>query len=528
MPEQKPTPRINNSSARLQPGADIIVQKQAIHFPEVGMTLSSYKRSALDNNGVRRGQSTLPRPVDPPVSESRPKAAKKKRRTFVSLKRAAIALVVVVLLVIGWVGFKFVYNTHKVFGGNILSVLSTTKLKGESSGRVNILLAGNSADDYGHDGAQLTDSIMIMSIDTKNHKAFLMSVPRDLWVDVGDNGHSKINAAYVYGEENEFNQNGYPKGGMGQLQQVIEQNFGLTIHYYALVNYSAFKEAVDAVGGIDFTVASTDPRGLYDPSIDWTTHGPLVKLTNGVHHLSGQQALNLSRARGDAYGSYGFPGSDFDRTEHQRQMLVALKSKIVSAGTLSNPAKLTSLSDVIGGNVKSNMTISEVRRLYDLTKGLGSNAIQSVSLNKTDDDKNLLMNYQTTNGQSALIPAAGVDNFDDIQAYLQRLMSSDPVVQEHASVIVLNATDTSGVASTERTALQDKNINVVSIGNALTTQATTTIIDVSKGSKAATKTLLGKMYGNHFTTTNPYAQTYDADFIVLVGADKLQTNTTNQ
>ncbi len=79
------------------------------------------------------------------------------------------------------------------------------------------------------------------------------------------------------------------------------------------------------MGGIDLTIKSTDRRGLYDPNIDWTTKGPLVKLTNGPHHLSGRQALNLARARGDAYNSYGFAGSDFDRTENQRKMLVALK-----------------------------------------------------------------------------------------------------------------------------------------------------------------------------------------------------------
>lgn len=516
MPEQKPQPRFAKTSAHLQPGQDIMVRKQASNFPEVGMTLSSYKHSAFDNNAPSRA----PAKQIAPVYATKPVEKKKRRKPF-TLKRVAIVFALLVLLVGGWLGYKFVYNANKIFGGNILSVLSTTKLKGESSGRVNILLAGNSADDFGHDGAQLTDSIMVLSIDTKNHKAFLMSVPRDLYVNIGEDGHAKINAAYVYGEQDNFSQSGYPDGGMGQLQQVVEQNFGITIHYYALVNYAAFKEAVDAVGGIDYNVASSDPRGLYDPSIDWTTKGPLVKLTNGTHTLSGQQALDLARARGDAYGSYGFPGSDFDRTEHQRQMLFSLKNKVVSAGTLSNPAKLSSLSDAIGKNVSTNLKINEVRRLYDLTKGIGASAIQSVSLNKTDDNKNLLMNYQTSNGQSALVPAAGVDNFDDIQAYLQRLMSSDPVVQEHATIIVLNATQTSGVASTERTLLEDKKFNVESIGNALTPQATTSIIDMSKGAKSSTRNALTKIYGNHFTTTNPYSATYDADFIILVGTDRV-------
>ena len=101
-------------------------------------------------------------------------------------------------------------------------------------------------------------------------------------------------------------ENGYPSGGMGQLEQVVEENFGIAINYYALIDYSAFRDAVNAVGGIDVTIASSDPRGLYDPNIDYTTHGPLVKLTNGVHHLNGQQALDLVCARGDSANSYGF------------------------------------------------------------------------------------------------------------------------------------------------------------------------------------------------------------------------------
>ncbi len=520
MTEHKRTTLNSMPSARLKPGQDIMVRKQAVNFPEVGMTLSSYKRSALPEAApVRRA---APMAVQPVATTAKPK---RRVRSLFSLKRVAIVLVLAVFITVGWMGFKFAYNAHKIFGGSILSALSTTQLKGESSGRVNILLAGNSADDAGHDGAQLTDSIMILSIDIKNNKAFLLSVPRDLWVNIGTSGHSKINAAYVYGEQGNFSQNGYANGGMGQLEQVIEQNFGITINYYALVDYSAFREAVDAVGGIDVTIASTDPRGLYDPSIDWGTHGPLVKLTNGVHHLNGQQALDLARARGDAYGSYGFAGSDFDRTEHQRQMLVALKSKAVSAGTIANPAKLSSLADAIGSNVHTDMKLSEVHRLYDLVKGMNNNAIQSLSLNKADG-KNLLVNYTAADGQSALAPAAGVDNYDNIQAYLARVMSSNPVVQENASVVLLNATQTAGLASTEKTTVTDQHITVTSIGNAQTTQAKTTIIDLSNGSKSATRQLLTKLYGNNFTTTNPYAGVYQADFIVLLGNDRLPSTTT--
>lgn len=509
---QKPrrTPPVSRTTpSRPRPGQDsAVTKKQADQFPGVGVTLRSYKYDPRDTHKSPAGRGVVVR-----------QSIWQRIRGAVTLKRTAFVLALTILIIGGFLGSKFVYNTHKLFGGNLLSVLKTTKLKGESSGRVNILLAGNSADDPGHSGANLTDSIMVISIDTKNNKAFLLSVPRDLWVNVPDEGHAKINTAYVDGEASGFSANGYPSGGMGLLEQVVSESLGIKINYYALVNYDALKQAVDSVGGVDFTVASKDPRGLYDPNIDYSTGGPLVKLSNGVHHLNGQQALDLARARGDSYRSYGFPASDFDRTEHQRQLLVALKNKAVSAGVLANPAKLSSLSDAIGNNVKTDFSLPEVHRLYDISKLISGANITSLSLNSANG-KNLLSSYSGPGGQSALIPSAGIDDFSDIQTFVKRQSSSDPVVKESAKVVVLNATDAAGLATKQRTALTAKNITVVKTGDADTNQAVTSIIDVSGGKMSATRALLVKYYDNAaVTTTNPYNGRYDADFIVLLGSN---------
>jgi len=505
--------QVSSFATKSRPSQDLAtVKKQAGQFPSVGMTLHSYKYDPRDYHGRPNTKAAVVRP-----------GFLKRLRAKITLKRVVLGITTLVVLMGLWVGGTFIYNAHKLFGGSIFGFLHSTKLKGEDVGRVNILLAGNSADDVGHDGGQLTDSIMILSIDTKNNKAFMLSVPRDLWVDIGNDGHAKINAAYVYGQNDGFSQAGYPAGGMGQLEQVIEQDFGISINYYALIDYSALRDAVNAVGGIDINIQSTDPRGLYDPSTDYVTNGPLVKLSNGTHHLSGEQALDLARARGDAYGSYGFAGSDFDRTMHQRQMLVAIKSKAVSAGVIANPAKLTSLSNAFGSNVKTDMTLSEFRRLYDLVKPIGGSNLQSISLNNVNG-KNLLASYSAPGGQSALAPAAGVDDFDDIQAYLNRLMSNNQVVQENAKVVVLNATDSDGLASKEATLLKNKDMNVTDVGDAKNNQTTTIIIDNSNGKKPATLKELEQIYGNNTTQANPYKNLYDADFIVLLGSDQAKAN----
>lgn len=354
-----------------------------------------------------------------PGSERRPRAWKR------ILKRVFIILVIVLLLAGAWVGWKFISNGVKIFGwGGLKDIFTSKELRGEDEGRVNILLAGNSTDDPGHAGAALTDSIMIVSIDTsdkENKNGYIMSIPRDLYVDIPGFGYAKINEAYQNGEESGFNEPGYAEGGMGLLQKTVAQHFGVKLHYYALVNYTALKEAVDAVGGIQITVVSTDPRGLYDPSPDLVNNRlPLVDLPNGTVTLKGTQALGLARARGNARGSYGFGTSDFARTEHQRQILIGLKDKAGSAGTLANPIKLGQLFDSLGNNVETDFEVGEVRRLYDLMKEVPSSKITSVSLNAANG-KNLLQSYQTRSGQSALIPAAGIDDYTEIQAYIQTL-----------------------------------------------------------------------------------------------------------
>ncbi len=498
-----------------RPAMDPTAARQAAQFPGVGVTLGSYKHNPF------RDAKGLPAPI--------PKRPPGRLRRFFTVKKILLLVMLIALAAGIWLGGKFVYNAHKLFHGNILSILTTTKLKGEDNGRVNILLAGNSADDAGHSGGDLTDSIMIMSIDTKNNQAFLLSVPRDLYVQIpGTSSHSKINYAYVAGKNNDFAEDGYPKGGMGELEQVISQDFGITLNYYALVNYSALKDAVNAVGGIDINIQSSDPRGLYDPSIDYATHGPLVKLTNGLHHLDGEAALDLARARGDSYYSYGFAASDFQRTKDQRDLLVALKTKAVTAGVLSNPAKLSSLSDAIGSNVKTDFSLSEVHRLYDLTKSISGSGIKSYSLNSING-KNLLASYTTPDGQSSLIPAMGVDNYDDIQSFLQQITSSDPVVQEAADVVLLNATATAGLASQQRTKLEAKKYTISAVGNTTTNQATSTIIQAKIGTDPNTLAALQKQFGKtaSVSTTNPYATMYpSADFIVVIGADQVPAAST--
>ncbi|GAC1388004.1 MAG: hypothetical protein NVS1B7_8010 [Candidatus Saccharimonadales bacterium] len=457
-----------------------------------------------------------------------------RKRKIITATLGSLAILIVLIV---WFGASLLTSLDKVFHGNLLSdlnaLLSHARLKGEDQGRVNILIAGNSADDPNHGGAELTDSIMLVSLDTIHHTGFMLSIPRDLWVDIPGWSHQKINAA---NDVTNFNQEGYPRGGMGQLEQIVQTQLGIPIHYYSLINYAAFKDAVNTVGGITINIKSVDPRGLYDPNINKLDHGPL-KLPNGQVTLDGQTALNLARARGDPCGcgkyAYGFPAGDFDRTEHQRQMFTALATKAQKIGVIANPIKVSQLFGNFGKNTATDMKLPEALRLAELTKSMDISALKQLSLN-TSGQHPLLVDYRAPDGELALIPAAGIDNFGQIRQYYQQLTSDSPVVKEAPTVVVLNGSNVSGQAHKQAMLLQSKGFNVVGSTDANGQYPTTEIVDLTNGQKPASKQLLLTLLGaNTLTTTNTNSSPealesvqYQADFVIILGKN-LPTNRLN-
>jgi len=300
--------------------------------------------------------------------------------------------------------------SQKLFGsGNLFTLLSTQAPKGSAEGRVNILLVGYSVDDQGHPGDSLTDSIMVLSLSTDGHKSYMLSVPRDLFVNIPGFGYGKINEAYK-------------DGGMKLLEDTISQDLKVNLGYYMLINYSAVRNLVNAVGGINVDIKSPDPRGLYDPNINKADGGPL-KLTNGWHHLDGQTALNLTRARGDDYRSYGFPQSDFDRTMHQRQVLNAIKQKL-GWWLVLNPLENGKVAQALAKNIKTNIPANQARHLFSLYHSVPDSQLASISLNNFGG-LSYLASYNA-DGESALIPAAGINNYSQIDSLIINLNKSAP------------------------------------------------------------------------------------------------------
>ncbi|QQS20116.1 LCP family protein [Candidatus Saccharibacteria bacterium] len=456
------------------------------------------------------------------AKKSEKKDTKRRKKSGSKVKKFFKILGVIFLVAVLAFGARFYKDIAKLTGNNnpfsLLGVFRPSDLQNDN-GRVNVLVAGNSADDLGHNGGELTDSIMVLSINTKNNTALMLSVPRDLWVQKPEGGHGKINSVF-------------PESGMEGLEAVVEDVTGLTIHYNALVNYTAFKDLVDAVGGITINIQSENPNGIYDSSLDWTSRRccALAKYPNGPTKLDGKQALNLARARGEGYGSYGFTDADFTRTEHQRQMLLAIKDRASSASVVANPLKISNLVDAVGSNVRTDLQLSEMQALYYYGKNIDNSKIDSYNINTLKgENSTMLSNYASPDGQSALIPAAGVDNFADIAAQIEKIFSAGPLVKENAGVVILNGTDAVGLAKQAKNKLFSQGVEVLTTGDAPANQAATTIVDNSLGKKPSTLAYLKKTYQATVVANPTLTANYPAaDFILILGENAVpKTDTTN-
>ncbi|HEX5797899.1 MAG TPA: LCP family protein [Candidatus Saccharimonadales bacterium] len=342
----------------------------------------------------------------------------KKRRW---IKRTILAVFFVLFIpsaiFVGWNAHNVAQASEKIFGtGNLTRLLIPTKLSSQD-GRVNILLVGYSKDDPGHAGAELTDSILIMSLDTEKKTGYMLSVPRDLYIEIPGYGAAKINEAYQAGERSDFKENGYPNGGVGLLEKTISEKFAIEFHYYALINYGTVKDIVSALDGISVKIDSKDPRGIYDPNFRPREGGPL-KLKNGVQKINASEALRLTRARGSTFGSYGFAQSDFDRTKNQQAVIKGIKEEL-TWGLLLDPRKNPTIFNAFAENIKTDIKLSEVVPLYRLFNDISVDKLHSAGFRS--DKVNLLPSYTTPTGQSALVPNGGVNSYDEIKKYIEDL-----------------------------------------------------------------------------------------------------------
>lgn len=424
-------------------------------------------------------------------------------------KPALIVAAAVIPVVMLFLGTRLLLATRKVITRNtgagapaLLGAIDPTKLKGEGDGRVNILLLGIGGP--GHEAPNLSDTIMVMSIDPRSKDVAMLGLPRDLYVPVPGFGSTKINAAHAYGESSR-----YSGGGPALAKATVSKILDLPIHYYARIDFNGFKRAVDAVGGVDITVE----KALYDseyPDERNPKRSKTFSLAAGRQRLDGATALKYVRCR------KGTCGGDFGRAARQQQVLLALREKAISLKTLSNPSKLAQLISIVGDSAKTDLQLHEIRKLAEIAKGVDPKKVQTKVLDTSPGG--LLIFGNIPGAGSIEVPRAGVGNFSEIQAFVHSYFADSYIKEERAKVEIQNGSGRPGIAASVTTLLKAYSYNVVATVTAKTVKPNTIIYDYSKGKKPYTVRYLEQRFRVQAQRL-PRATGNEADVVLIIGAD---------
>lgn len=431
-------------------------------------------------------------------------------------KRIVLTLLVILLAAAGYFAYKLYTAGGKMFKGNPLDAFTTkTRLAQDSNGRTNILVFGTSGysmDENAWDGAMLTDSIMVLSISQDKDDAYMISLPRDLYVKhtckILGTTTGKLNETFYCALKVNNNEEDGAKALMAKAGEIL----GLDIQYYVHADWTALTQSVDAVGGVDIKIESTDPRGIYDS-------GTKIRYKNGeIAHLDGQKALALSRARNHNAGDYGLAGGNYDREKNQQKILAALQQKALSAGTLLNPSAVNGLIDSLGNNLITNFDSGHIQTLIDVAKNTKAENIKQLPLvGRKDGGPDLVASYAQGGSYKGEAPVAGPFDYSEIQKYIAKNLSSDPVVQESAVVDVLNGSDQAGLAAAKAEELEKDKYTIGQISNSPANVVDKVLIYQVNTDKPGTAAALKKKYGVELQQGLPAGYNTDADFVVIFG-----------
>jgi hypothetical protein len=241
----------------------------------------------------------------------------------------------------------------------------------------------------------------------------------------------------------------------------------------------------------------------------------LVKYDNGVHHLDGEHALFLSMARGDIAPTYGLGNSNFDREVNQQKIMMALKDKAMTTGILTNLDAVTKLIDALGNNLRTNIKTDEIRTLMQIASEVKTSDVHTLSL---VGDDNAVVKTGSYGDASVVMPSAGIYNYNEIQSFIRKNLSSDPVIREASPIVVLNGTGQSGYGKTKAEEMTTAGYNVVLVDNAPDgTYEPVEIYQIGTGNKATAEKLSAKFKVTIKKTAPPLVVNGNVRFVIIFG-----------
>jgi LCP family protein required for cell wall assembly len=286
---------------------------------------------------------------------------------------------------------------YGVYIASIVAKISTnpfdlTPLASDENGRVNVLVLG--VGDPGHAGEGLSDTIMVMSLNTKTHRVVEVSVPRDLRVSI---------PGYATGKINQANEDGGPK----LAEQTVSNTLNIPINYYVKSDFSGMKELVDAVGGIDVNVT----QRLYDPEYpcDYDQYKVCgLDIEPGMQHMDGTKVLEYVRCR------KGTCGDDFGRAARQQEVINLVRKKVVNWSVLLNPSKLTPIVEAVRNGIETDMGSAQMLQFArGWQQGQQNQPVTFVP--------SIQNGYLTSAGASDLVPVDG--DFTRLQQHVQDIFT---------------------------------------------------------------------------------------------------------
>lgn len=487
-----------------------------------GFIVRKTKPIMPDGRSLGRQPRNVNKPIDMNIedkSKKRKKSGRPKSWKKTILRSFAVILILFITIG-GYLGIKGYMRAREIFKGGGESIAwkcepNTSVLKKEGDGRVNFLILGKGGPEQ-PDGPDLTDTIIVASVDTCNKEAGLLSIPRDLAVKMKTGETTKINAVYALTKMSAISKGKSPQEaenmGIDAMEDVIGDVTGLKMNYFTMIDYKAFEQSINTVGGVDINVKKPVFETLW---LDGQNYK--LKVEPGEQHFDGLRALAYSRCR------HCDNNNDFGRSERQREMIIALRRKIISLGTFGNPLKISQLIDSFGSRISTNLSVpDEALKLYNIGQQIDESKIKSVSL---VDEPNVLVTSGSDNlGLGSIqVPKAGIYKYDEIQKFVRATFIDGFIKKENAGLVVLNGTSVSGLATTKSDTLKSYGYNVVDIGDAPTkNNPNTIVIDLKKKDTKYTKRYLELRYKTTTVTTLPEGITppENADFVIILGQNE--------
>ncbi|MEA3339662.1 MAG: LCP family protein, partial [Chloroflexota bacterium] len=348
--------------------------------------------------------------------------------------------------------------------------------------RVNILVMG--IDQRGHEqGPWRTDTMLVLTIDPVSMTGGMLSIPRDLWVPIPGYEEGRINTAHYLGDLYD-----YPGGGPALAAKTVQYNLGVHIHHYARVNFTAFEEVVDRIGGIDIYVEEeiNDPTYPSSDPADPYSYDPLY-ITAGWQHFDGEMALKYARTRHSE-------GGDFDRAKRQQKVMMAVFEQITRLDMLPQLAsQAPDLWQMLEDSVVTDLALDKIVALARLASEVKPEDIRYAVI-----DEHYTQFWETTDGQQVLIPLR-----DGIRELRDSIFTTDVPLPEQegdpaarlaaeaASIEVLNGTVTEGLAGSVSEYLQQQGIQITNISNADRADYVESLVIVYTGKTYTAEYLVG-------------------------------------